>query len=350
MTAFKGLGTYGNAVGVVTPADHKQDNSGLVVKTSGNTVRSGLFWGGTATIVSGKANMSYDVAAYTCATSRGATSGTVFGGNDGTFNVVTTAAPGSNSRYDVVYHWHREYSLDGTDSNPVIGVIQGTAAASPTIPSLSAFPGAIALATILVPAGVTATNTGTTIAQVAPFTAVDGGAVRVRNSTELAAYTPMDGAYALQLDTGLSSKRVAGAWKGWNSDWISFTPTISGLTVGNGTFPTARYKYVDGSLNVECQFVFGSTSAVTASLRVTNPVTVDALNALDNFPLGMAAFLDAGTAAYEGFIVAVSTTQADIRTSQASGTYTQPGGISSTVPFTFGTADSIMWRYSVTPA
>src|SRR6185312_9004850 len=117
MTAYKGLGTYGNAAGVVTPLDHKLSNAAMVVKQSGNLIRPGLFWGGNATIITGKANMSYDVAAYSCVTTRGATSGAVFGGNDGVLNVPTTAAPGSNSRYDVIYHWHREYSLDGVDSN-----------------------------------------------------------------------------------------------------------------------------------------------------------------------------------------------------------------------------------------
>jgi len=208
MTAFKGLGTYGNAVGVVTPLDHKLADAGLITKASGNLIRPGLFWGGTATIVSGTAGMAYSVIAYTCATTRGVTSGAVLGGNDGVLSVSTTAAPGSNSRYDVVYHWHREYSLDGVDSNPVIGVIQGTAAASPTVPSLAAFPGAIALATILVPAGVTATNTGTTITQTAPFTSVANAPFPVRTIGELpTGYA--QGTLAYALDSGVTFQYYA---------------------------------------------------------------------------------------------------------------------------------------------
>ncbi len=184
MTATHGVGTYGNAVGTVTPLDHKMAQLGLIVKTAANTIRPGLFWDGNATVVSGKANMSYDVRALAAVLSRSATAGAVLLTNDAVFNVVTTAAPGSNSRYDVVYLWQREFSIDGTDSNPVIGVVQGTAAASPTVPSLAAFPGAISLAQILVPAGVTATNSGTTITQTAPFTAAAGGVVAFRNTTE----------------------------------------------------------------------------------------------------------------------------------------------------------------------
>lgn len=191
MAIKHGLGTYGNAVGTVTPEDHKLAQAGLVVKDTAGKIRPGLFWEGNETIVTGKANMSYDVARFTAALSRGASSGAVLLANDGVVNVVTTAAPGSNSRYDVVYVWQREFSLDGTDSNPVIGVVQGTAAASPTVPSLAAFPGAVELARILVPAGVTATNSGTTITQMAPFTAAAGAPVHFRNTTARDAETSL---------------------------------------------------------------------------------------------------------------------------------------------------------------
>lgn len=186
MAATKGLGTTGNAVGTVTPLDHKLAQSGLISKRGGgsNLVRPGLFYDGVSTIVSGKANMSYDIAPFTAALTRSAGAGTVLLANDGVVNVVTTAAPGSNSRIDSVYVWQREFSLDGTDSNPVIGVVQGTPAASPVAPSLAAFPGAIELARIVVPAGVVATNSGTTITQTAPFTATAGGVLAFRTTVE----------------------------------------------------------------------------------------------------------------------------------------------------------------------
>lgn len=188
MTATHGEGTYGNAVGVTTPIEHKMAQITEFVKTTTkNVIRPGVLYNGDTSLVAGTAGMSYDVDAFSIVTQRAATSGVVKWANNGTVNVATTAAPGSNSRYDVVYAWHREYALDGVDSNPVIGVVQGTAAASPTVPSLAAFPGAVELARILVPAGVVATNSGTTITQTAPFTTTDGGRIPVRNTTELAA-------------------------------------------------------------------------------------------------------------------------------------------------------------------
>lgn len=212
MTAYKGLGTYGNAAGVVTPLDHKLSNAGQFAKTGSQTIRTGLLWGGVSNIVTGTAGMSYSVAPYQCVTQRSGAAGAVPGGNDGTVSVATTAAPGSNSRWDVIYHWHREYSLDGVDSNPVIGVVQGSPAASPTVPSLAAFPGAIELARILVPTGVTATNSGATITQSAPFTAMAGGVIPFRNSAEQAAGTYLEGQLGWLIDTDQISYYSGSAW------------------------------------------------------------------------------------------------------------------------------------------
>jgi len=114
----------------------------LVTKTTtANLIRPGIFYNGNASLITGKANMSYDVSAFSAALTRGATAGVVLLTNDGTLNVTTTAAPGSNSRIDIIYVWAREFSLDGTDSTPVIAVTQGTAAAVPVAPSLATLPG-----------------------------------------------------------------------------------------------------------------------------------------------------------------------------------------------------------------
>lgn len=264
MTAYKSLGTYGNAVGVVTPLDHKLSLAGEVVKIGLNTIRTGLFWGGTATIVSGTAGMSYSVAAYECAMQRSAAAGATFGGNDGTLSVATTAAPGSNSRIDIIYHWPREYSLDGVDSNPVIGVIQGTAAAVPTAPSLAAFPGAIELGRATVGAGITAT-TSATITQTAVFTAMAGGVIPFRTSTERDAATVLESQLGWLIDTDRFQVYTGAAWV-----------NVSGRqVVTSGTFTAATALAIDGltgytSYEVTINIPTASTSneLVSGQLRV----------------------------------------------------------------------------------
>lgn len=273
MAARHGLGTYGNAVGTVTPEDHKLAQAGLIVKDTTGKIRPGLFWEGTSTIVSGKANMSYDVARFNAALSRGVSSGAVLLANDGVVNVLTTAAPGSNSRYDVVYVWQREYSLDGTNSDPVIGVAQGTAAASPTVPSLAAFPGAIEIGRALIPAGVTATNSGTTITQTAPFTAAAGGAVTFRTKTELDLWTTATlWQDAKALDAGISYSWSGTAWVAESPFWTSYTPTLTNITLGSGGTLQGRYRIDHGVCEFEVQILLGTGGTVGTGPKITKPV------------------------------------------------------------------------------
>lgn len=279
MTAFKGLGTYGNAAGVVTPLDHKLSNAGMVTKATATTIRSGLFWPGTATIVSGKANMSYDVAAFTGVTQRSAAAGAVFGGNDGTLNLATDVtgaalvAPGSNSRYHLVFWWHREYSIDGTDSNPVIGVLQGTAAASPTVPSLASYPGAVELARILVPAGVTATNSGTTITQTAPFTAAAGGIVPVRNTTERDAGTWLESQRVWDIATDIT-------WAYTGSTWYPVGANVPTVMLSrNGTaydLPNSAYTVLAGTYLTTTKQLDATTSSGTITIVTPGVYLIEA--------------------------------------------------------------------------
>lgn len=233
MAVTKGFGTTGNGAGTVTPLDHKLAQAGLITKRGATTnqVRSGLFYDGVANIVVGTSGMSYSVQPFTAVLSRSAAAGAVLLCNDGLVNVVTTAAPGSNSRIDVVYVWQREFSLDGVDSNPVIGVVQGTPAAVPVAPSLAAFPGAIELARITVPAGVTATNSGTTIVQTAPFTAAAGGVVMFRNATERDAAVLVAGTRCQLLSDG---SRFISTGSGWVIEGDGLRPVIPGSVVGGG--------------------------------------------------------------------------------------------------------------------
>lgn len=70
----------------------------------------------------------------------------------GVENAVVTAAPGSNSRYDIVVLQVNDVTAGGSaGNNAVVSVIAGTAAASPVVPTVP--DSALHLATILVSAG-----------------------------------------------------------------------------------------------------------------------------------------------------------------------------------------------------
>lgn len=221
MALRHGLGITGNNQGVVTSADHKLDQLGMVVKTgTGNQIRQGIFYNGDPNIVVGTTGMNYSVKPFTAVLSRGASAGAIFITNDGTVTLPTTAADSSNPRIDTIYVWQREYTLDGQDSEPVLGVIRGTPNAIPQAPLDSALPaGSLRLADFTVPAGATNTNAGVGT-QRAVFTAMHGGTVVVRNATELAAFTATPGQKAYQLDTNATKTWVVDKWRPGNENVI----------------------------------------------------------------------------------------------------------------------------------
>jgi len=255
MPAYVGTGIYGNAVGVTTPLAFKLSlAAGLTKTTTPLVIRPGLFYAGNANIIGGTGGMAYSVIAFEGATQRSASAGAVLGGNDGTIaSLATTAAPGSNSRIDIVYWWNREFTLDGVDSVPVIGVVQGTAAAVPVAPSLAAFPGAIEIGRATVAAGAVATNgAGVTITQTSPFTSSDSGKVPFRNTTEMNLWTT---ALTDQLALDLSSQ-ITLRWNG--SAWAA--------VVGGGTVPITATTLLGagGTRAIDADGAISFSGAVTS--------------------------------------------------------------------------------------
>lgn len=110
--------------------------------------------------------------------------------NDGNVNVPLAAAPSANSRIDVVYvkqNETRSPMSDGSDV-PAFGVVKGTAAATPVAPSVPS--GALALARVLLPAGVSNTAaSGVVITQTYIGAAMKGGMLRVQTSAQRDAIT-----------------------------------------------------------------------------------------------------------------------------------------------------------------
>lgn len=105
--------------------------------------------------------------------------------NDGDVKVPLNAAPSANSRIDVVYvmqHETREPMSDDSDF-PVFGVVKGVAAATPVAPSVPS--GALALAQVLLPAGVSNTAaSGVVITQTYIGAALKGDMLRVWTSAQ----------------------------------------------------------------------------------------------------------------------------------------------------------------------
>ena len=110
--------------------------------------------------------------------------------NDGDVKVPLSAAPSANSRIDVVYvkqNETRSPMSDGSDV-PEFGVVNGVAAATPVAPSVP--DGALALAQVLLPAGVSNTAAaGVVITQTYIGAAMKGDMLRVQTSDQRDALT-----------------------------------------------------------------------------------------------------------------------------------------------------------------
>lgn len=141
--------------------------------------------------------------------------------NDGDVKVPLSAAPSANSRIDVVYVMQHETRPPMSDDSdfPVFGVVKGTAAATPVAPSVPA--GGLALAQVLLPAGVSNTAaSGVVITQTYIGAAMKGDMLRVWTSAQRDALTGVpEGTLLHEVADSCDYVRKGGKWRGWNMPW-----------------------------------------------------------------------------------------------------------------------------------
>lgn len=141
--------------------------------------------------------------------------------NDGNVNVPLNAAPSANSRIDIVYVKQNETRSPMSDSSdvPEFGVVEGTAAAVPVAPAVP--DGALALAQVLVPAGVSNTAAaGVVITQTYIGAAMKGDMLRVQTSAQRDALTGVpEGTLLHNVADNCDYVRKGDKWRGWNMPW-----------------------------------------------------------------------------------------------------------------------------------
>lgn len=125
-----------------------------------------------------------------------------------------------------------------------------------------------------------------------------------------------------------------------NPTWTAWTPTLTNLTLGNGT-KTGRYCQIGKVVHFRFWFKLGSTSAVASAPAFSLPVAAPALTAATE-AIGIAEFYDSSAGdVFDGAAFLDSTTTARFFARGASLTYTQRANPTSTVPFTWATNDEI---------
>lgn len=169
--------------------DARRDMSGLFVCDNTTMMPiAGILDRSQDNLVTGNSNsMSVTVHPFNAVLNR---YGALLVQNDGNANVALSAAPSANSRIDVVYvkqNETRSPMSDGSD-NPIFGVAKGVAAATPAAPDVP--DGALALARVLLPAGVSNTAAaGVVITQTYIGAALKGDMLRVQTSAQRDALT-----------------------------------------------------------------------------------------------------------------------------------------------------------------
>lgn len=130
--------------------------------------------------------------------------------------------------------------------------------------------------------------------------------------------------------------------------WVSWSPTWTNVTVGNGTV-SAAYGRVGNVVNARLRLTFGSTTTVAGSVFFSTPTTMVAYpSTSSSYPVGtFHYFLNAGGDNFgPAFINNGNTTTINIKVYNAASTYLAQTNLSSTVPFTFTTLSEILGQFA----
>jgi hypothetical protein len=123
----------------------------------------------------------------------------------------------------------------------------------------------------------------------------------------------------------------------WGGDYTAWTPSLSGLTIGNGTVQ-ARYVKIGKFVHCEVVITFGTTTTMGTGPAFTLPVTANV--GAYQMPT-LVSLEDSGTAVSQGVGLFTSTGQIAIAALGTSGTYGSIVTITSTIPHTWANGDRI---------
>lgn len=165
--------TFPGPSGLTDSIEAGKDIAALLRHESDGTPRAGVTWKPSGNLVTARADLRVDVAAFKGALVRNGAARLL--ANDAVAQSPDFTVPTANSRIDVLYVKVGEVSAGDATDGPFFGILEGTASATPVTPTLN-IDGALSLATVRIPSTATATNSaGVTITQTAPRTSGVGG-------------------------------------------------------------------------------------------------------------------------------------------------------------------------------
>lgn len=267
--------------------DARRDMSGLFVCDNTTMMPiAGILDRSRDNLVTGNSNsMSVTVHPFNAVLNR---YGALLVQNDGDVNVPLSAAPSANSRIDVVYMKQNETRSPMSDSsdNPTFGVAKGVAAAAPVAPAVPV--GALALAQVLLPAGVSNTAAGgVVISQSYIGAALKGDKLLVQNSSQRDALTHVpEGTLLHNVADGCDYVRRDNAWKPYNGQTIEIAMPFFGedflkLRMLNSVVYATGSGGPKTGVNESNMYNKKCTETVPIDWRPKNKTIIDGLNHTD---------------------------------------------------------------------
>ena len=120
--------------------------------------------------------------------------------------------------------------------------------------------------------------------------------------------------------------------------WTTYTPTFTGMTVGNGTL-LFSYTQINKLVHVVGRFYLGSTSSIASTPIMSLPVT---RYTSDLEVLGTGYLGDTGTATYMSYPLSITNSTVILFAADHTvGTTVLEGAVTATNPFTWTTGDRI---------
>lgn len=145
--------------------------------------------------------------------------------------------------------------------------------------------------------------------------------------------TPQEGMTVWRKDLDAFQTYDGSAWFTNYLKWQSYTPTLSNMTLGNGTL-ACKYVQIGKTVICSVKFTLGTTSAMGTGPSLTLPVTGHS----DTLVGGSGSAVDTGNFAYP-LALGASTTSLVPLILNSAGTYVVNAHITATAPFTWGSTD-----------
>lgn len=163
------------------------------------------------------------------------------------------------------------------------------------------------------------------------------------NSTarDSALTSPTEGMVTYQESSDNLTVYNGSAWIPFDTAWTTYTPTLNNVTLGSGYTLSAAYAQIGKTVIVQFYFALGATSAITGDVHFSLPINQASSNR--SASVGTCVVTDSSPSTrYPGTVLLSGTPGfAFIRVGNAAGTYLTQVAVSSTIPMTWATADSI---------